>query len=160
MKQNIFLGGGPFQGPTHGIWKFLGQGSSWSCSCWPNTTATATWDLSHIRDLHHSSGQHWILNLLSEARDQTCILRDTAEPRRELQTRQCFIKGRSVNRILTALAYLLWWSRTDPAHVRESELVAAFPLFPPEFGTLLSHSNNWNNLIYKKDVIHKTSSCF
>ena len=30
--------------------------------------ATATPNLSHVCDLHHSSWQHWILNLLSEAR--------------------------------------------------------------------------------------------
>ena len=36
-------------------------------------TATATQDLSHICDLHHSSGQHRILNPLSEARDRTLI---------------------------------------------------------------------------------------
>ena len=35
------------------------------------TTATATQDPSHVCDLHHSSWQHWILNLLSEARDRT-----------------------------------------------------------------------------------------
>ena len=35
------------------------------------TTATATPDLSHVCDLHHSSWQHWILNPLSKARDQT-----------------------------------------------------------------------------------------
>ena len=29
-------------------------------------------------NLHHSSQQHQILNPLSEARDQTCILRDTS----------------------------------------------------------------------------------
>ena len=33
------------------------------------TTATATWDLSHVCHLHHSSWQHWILNPLIEARD-------------------------------------------------------------------------------------------
>ena len=33
--------------------------------------ATATQNPSHICDLHHSSWQHWILNPLSEARDQT-----------------------------------------------------------------------------------------
>ena len=31
--------------------------------------ATATWDLSHVCDLHHSSRQCQILNLLNEARD-------------------------------------------------------------------------------------------
>jgi len=37
------------------------------------TTATATqiWATSHVCDLHHSSWQRWILNPLSEARDQT-----------------------------------------------------------------------------------------
>ena len=33
---------------------------------------TATWDLSWVCDLHHSSRQCWILNPLSEARDRTC----------------------------------------------------------------------------------------
>ena len=40
-------------------------------------TATATWDPRLICDLHHSSQQCWILNPLSEARDQTSILMDT-----------------------------------------------------------------------------------
>ena len=35
------------------------------------TTATATEDLSHVCDLHHSSRQCRILNPRSEARDQT-----------------------------------------------------------------------------------------
>ena len=35
------------------------------------TTATETLDLSPVCDLHHSSRQCWILNPLSEARDQT-----------------------------------------------------------------------------------------
>ena len=35
------------------------------------TTAPATPDLSHICHLHHSLWQCWILNPLSEARDQT-----------------------------------------------------------------------------------------
>ena len=66
-----------FQGYTHGSWKFLDQRSDWSCSCHRTyTTATAMPDLSHICDLHHSSRQCWILKLLSEARDQTCIFMD------------------------------------------------------------------------------------
>ena len=41
------------------------------------TTATAKPDPSHICKLYHSSQQHRILNQLSKARDQTCILTDT-----------------------------------------------------------------------------------
>ena len=40
------------------------------------TTATATSDPSCVCNLHHSSQQRWILNTLSEARYQTCILMD------------------------------------------------------------------------------------
>ena len=36
------------------------------------TTATATRELSHVCDLHHSSEQCQILNPLSKARDRTC----------------------------------------------------------------------------------------
>ena len=43
------------------------------------TTATATPDLSHICELHCSSQQCWILNILSKARGQTCILMDTSQ---------------------------------------------------------------------------------
>ena len=53
-------------------------------------TATAMPDPSHVCDLYHSSQQYGIRNLLSKARDWTCVLMDTsqivsAEPRRELQ---------------------------------------------------------------------------
>ena len=41
-------------------------------------TATATPDLSRICDLHCSSWQRWILNPLSEAMDQTHLLKDTS----------------------------------------------------------------------------------
>ena len=41
-------------------------------------TAIAMPDLSWVCDLHQSSWQRWILNLLSEARDQTHILIDTS----------------------------------------------------------------------------------
>ena len=43
------------------------------------TTATATGELSHVCNLHHSSRQHLILNSLSEAKDQTHILMDTSQ---------------------------------------------------------------------------------
>ena len=41
--------------------------------------ATATWDPSHVCNLHHSSWQRRILNPLSKARDQTCVLMDTSQ---------------------------------------------------------------------------------
>ena len=44
-------------------------------------TAAATWDPRCICDLHHSSQQHWMLNPLSRARDQTRILTDTSRVR-------------------------------------------------------------------------------
>ena len=40
--------------------------------------ATAMLDPSQVCDLHHSSWECQILNLLSEARDQTLILMDTS----------------------------------------------------------------------------------
>ena len=43
------------------------------------TTTTATPDPSHLCELHHSSLQHWILNLLREVRNQTCILMDASQ---------------------------------------------------------------------------------
>ena len=42
-------------------------------------TDTATQDLSHVCDLHHSSRQHQILNPLRKARDRTCFLTDTSQ---------------------------------------------------------------------------------
>ena len=43
------------------------------------TTAIATPDLSHICNLRYSSWQLQILNPLSKARNQTCILMDTSQ---------------------------------------------------------------------------------
>ena len=43
------------------------------------TTGTATQDPSHTCGLHHSSQQHWILNPLGQARDQTQVLMDTSQ---------------------------------------------------------------------------------
>ena len=40
---------------------------------------TAMWDPSHVCDPHHSSRQVQILNPLSEARDQPCVLMDTSQ---------------------------------------------------------------------------------
>ena len=44
-------------------------------------TATATQDLSHVCDLHHSSQQCQIFNPLSKARDGTCILMEASQIR-------------------------------------------------------------------------------
>ena len=43
------------------------------------TAATATWERSCLCDLHHSSQQCWIPDLLSKARDPTQILLDTSQ---------------------------------------------------------------------------------
>ena len=45
------------------------------------TTAKAVWNLSRVFELHHSRWQCQILNLLSKARDQTCVLVDTSQIR-------------------------------------------------------------------------------
>ena len=42
-------------------------------------TATAMQDPSSVCNLHYSSQQHQILNPLSKAKDQTCILMDTSQ---------------------------------------------------------------------------------
>ena len=52
------------------------------------TTATATQNPSRICNLHHSSWQCWILNPLSEARDQTHNLVDTSWVRNPLSHNQ------------------------------------------------------------------------
>ena len=54
----------------------LGVRSEWHLPAY--ATDTATWDLSHVCDLHHGSWQCQILNLLSKARDWTHILMDTS----------------------------------------------------------------------------------
>ena len=70
------------------------------------TTATAMPDPSHICDPHYSSGQHQILNPLSEARDQDCVLVDanwaslTTEPLRELQKHNSYQPNCVVSRRL------------------------------------------------------------
>ena len=43
------------------------------------TRATAMPDPSHIYDVHPSSWQRWILNPMSEARDQTHVLMETSQ---------------------------------------------------------------------------------
>ena len=43
------------------------------------TTDVTMQDPSLLCDLHHSSRQHQILNLLSKARDRTCVLTDASQ---------------------------------------------------------------------------------
>jgi len=43
------------------------------------TTATTTWDPSHVCKLHHSSQHHQIPDTLSKARDQTHVFTDTSQ---------------------------------------------------------------------------------
>ena len=50
------------------------QGVQWELQLPAFATATAMRDLSRFCNLHHSLQQWQILNPLSEARDQTCIL--------------------------------------------------------------------------------------
>ena len=69
---NIFLGLHPWQME---IW--IGVESELQLLAFG--TATATQELSHFCELHHSSKQHRILNPLSEARGLTCILMDTSQ---------------------------------------------------------------------------------
>ena len=114
-----------FFGCSHGMWRFLGQGSNLGHSSSPDpcsdnarslthratrkllaffffflgphpqhmeglgteselqlptyTTATATWDLGRICDLHCSSRQSQISDPLTRARDRTRILMDTRQ---------------------------------------------------------------------------------
>ena len=52
-------------------------GVAWELELSAYATATATQNPSHICNLHHSSQQHWVLNPLSKARNQTQVLMDT-----------------------------------------------------------------------------------
>ena len=66
-----------FLGPHPGHMEFPRVGVKWELQLPAYTRATATVDPSCICDIHHSSGQRWISDPLSEARDRTCILMDT-----------------------------------------------------------------------------------
>ena len=66
-----------FLGPHLG--RFPGDESNRSCShCLHHSHSNAA-DLSNVCNLHHSSWQCQILNPLSEARDQTWILKDASQ---------------------------------------------------------------------------------
>uniref|UniRef100_A0A8D1PHS3 Cornichon family member 4 n=1 Tax=Sus scrofa TaxID=9823 RepID=A0A8D1PHS3_PIG len=57
----------------------LGVESELQLLAYTTASATATWDLSHVCNLHCILWQHRILNPLSEARDRTHILMDTSQ---------------------------------------------------------------------------------
>ena len=84
-----------FLGPPLGHIEVLRLGIQSKLQLPAYTTATATWDPSCICNLYHSSEQCQILNPLSEARDQTCILMDASQIRfscAKMGTRiQCFL---------------------------------------------------------------------
>ena len=56
----------------------LGAESELQLPATATATAKVTEDPSCMCDLYRSSWQCWILNPLSRARDQTCVLRDTS----------------------------------------------------------------------------------
>ena len=70
-----------FLGPHPWHMKVPGLGVESELQLLAYTAAIATRDLSHICDLHHSSGQHQIPDPLIEARDWTCILMNTSRIR-------------------------------------------------------------------------------
>ena len=59
-------------------------------------TATAMQDLNCVCSLHHSSGQHWILNPLGKSRDRTHIFMDTSHVLNPLSCKGNFPKGDSL----------------------------------------------------------------
>ena len=65
-------------------------------------TATATWDPSHIFDLHHSSWQCQIVNRLSEPRDRNCVLMDASQIRFRWATMGTLI----------LVGFLIYWATT------------------------------------------------
>ena len=67
-----------FQGHTCGIWRFPGQRLNLSCSCWPTHSYSKARPEPHPRPVLQFQ-QHQILNPLSKARDQTCVLMDTSQ---------------------------------------------------------------------------------
>ena len=78
------------------------------------TTAATTLDPSHICNLCHSLQQHWILNPLSEAWDQICILMKTSRVLNPLSH-----NGNSLNNVLQCNSiwlnkqFLFWSSALD-----------------------------------------------
>ena len=68
-------------------------------------TTTATPNLSCVCDLHHSSWQHPVLNPLSKARDETCILMDISQVPNPLSH-----DGNSKNKTISLTEILLFYN--------------------------------------------------
>ena len=81
-KYTSLWGFSSFLGHSCSIWKFPSQGSNWSFSCQQTSQphSHGNTNLSCLCDLLCSLQQHWILNPLTEARNQTCILTETSVP--------------------------------------------------------------------------------
>ena len=77
VRLHLFCFLGPH--PQHVEVPRLGVQSELQLPGYTTATATATQDLSRVCDLQHSLRQHQILNLLSRARDGTCVLMDTSQ---------------------------------------------------------------------------------
>ena len=92
------------------------------------TTATATPDPSPIYGLYHSSWQYRTLNSLSEARGQTCILRDTSwvlnlpSQQQELQTYWLFVEefNTMILSVLPRVRSKITWADTSTAEKKIS----------------------------------------
>ena len=80
------------------------------------TTATATRDPSHICDLHHSSQQRRILNPLSKARDQNCVLMDANQIHFHWATTELWYTGTFFLKLFFIFIFCLFaFSRAAPA---------------------------------------------
>ena len=76
----------------------------------PQTQIQATPNPSHICDLCHCFQQCWILNLLREAGDQTCVLMNTSQV---LNLRSHNRNSSNLNNLVVSLQ-LETWSRARP----------------------------------------------
>ena len=79
LKENAFFFFFCFLGPNLGPKEVPRLGVESELQLTACTTATATQDPSRVCDLYHTSRQRRILNPWSEARDWTCVLRDTSQ---------------------------------------------------------------------------------
>ena len=99
-------------------------------------------DPNHVCNLHHSSQQHGILNLLSKARDQTCIFMDPS------QVRYCWAMKE------LPIFFLIQLCSLSPAFCvpLTSDFISVSPIFPWTSFTILlipsimSKINLWHML--------------